>query len=292
VSAFRTPDERFIGLSEFPYAVHYRQVDRLRLAHIDVGEGTPVIFFHGEPTWSYLWRRVIPHVRDAGFRCIAPDLVGFGRSDKPLDLGWYTYDRHVELAATLLADLDVTGATIVVHDWGGPIGLRIAADHQERVDRIVILQSGLFSGHETMSDAWMAWRRFVEETEDLPIGAIVRGACKHDPGDAVVAAYEAPFPNRESKAAARAFPLLVPLTPAAPGAAAGARAIEQLRPDPRPKLVLWAESDPVLPLEIGRQFARVLGTEIHHVIPDAGHFVQEDQGPRVGQLIADWLSSA
>src|SRR6202051_2031990 len=120
----RTPEGALGGLPGFPFAPHYREIDGLRLAHVDEGEGAPVIFMHGEPTWSFLWRRVLPPVRDAGFRCVAPDLVGFGRSDKPADIGFYTYDRHVELVAALLEDLDLTGATIVVHDWGGPIGLR------------------------------------------------------------------------------------------------------------------------------------------------------------------------
>ena len=120
----RTPEERFESLPDFPFAPQYREVDGLRLCHIDEGEGSPVIFFHGEPTWSYLWRKVIGPVRDAGHRCIAPDLAGFGRSDKPTDIGWYSYERHCELTATLLEDLDLRDATVVVHDWGGPIGLR------------------------------------------------------------------------------------------------------------------------------------------------------------------------
>ncbi len=127
----RTPDERLIGLPDFPFESSYEEVDGLRLAYLDEGEGPPVVFFHGEPTWSFLWRKVIPPVRDAGFRCIAPDYAGFGRSDKPTDVGFYTYDRHVELMAELLRRLDLSGATAVVHDWGGPIGLRLAVEHPE-----------------------------------------------------------------------------------------------------------------------------------------------------------------
>ncbi|MEA2225841.1 MAG: haloalkane dehalogenase, partial [Solirubrobacteraceae bacterium] len=129
VDAARTADETLQDLPEFPFAAHYREVDGLRLAHIDEGDGAPVIFVHGEPTWSFLWRKVIPPVRDAGFRCIAPDLAGFGRSDKPTDIDWYSYDRHTAMTASLLEDLDLSGATIVVHDWGGPIGLRFAVEH-------------------------------------------------------------------------------------------------------------------------------------------------------------------
>ena len=136
-------------------------MDGLRLAHLDEGEGPPVIFFHGEPTWSFLWRKVIPPVRDAGFRCLAPDLAGFGRSDKPTDFDFYSYDRHTELAGTLLEDLDLRDATAVVHDWGGPIGLRLAVEHPERISRLVILDTGLFTGHQKMTDAWIAFRDFV-----------------------------------------------------------------------------------------------------------------------------------
>src|SRR5271166_3468861 len=219
----RTPEQALEGLPDFPFAAHYREVDGLRLAHVDEGEGPPVVFIHGEPTWSFLWRKVMPPVRDAGFRCVAPDLVGFGRSDKPTDIGFYSHERHVALAATLLEDLDLRGATIVVHDWGGPIGLQLAVDHPERIERLVILDTGLWTGYQKMTDAWVAFRNFVERTEDLPVGFLVRGACKNDPGDEVIAAYEAPYPDVASKAGARAFPLMLPTTPDAPGAAAGQR---------------------------------------------------------------------
>src|SRR4051794_22850575 len=191
MDVFRTPDERFDGLPDFDFEPHYREVDGLRLAHLDVGEGQPVVFFHGEPTWSYLWRKVIPPVRDAGFRCIAPDHAGFGRSDKPTDIGWYSYDRHVELAAALLADLDLRDATVVVHDWGGPIGLRLAAEHPDRIARMVIMDTGLFTGEQKMSDSWVAFRDFVERTEDLPISFLVKGACARGMDDDVAAAYDA-----------------------------------------------------------------------------------------------------
>ncbi len=289
--AVRVSEETLEGLPDFPFASHYREVDGLRLAHLDEGEGTPVIFLHGEPTWSFLWRKVIPPVRDAGFRCIAPDLAGFGRSDKPVDMDWYSYDGHVELTATLLEDLDLRGATIVVHDWGGPIGLRIAVEQAERIDRIVILDTGLATGYQKSTEAWLAFRDFVARTEDLPIGMLVRGACKLDPGDEVIAAYEAPFPDIPSKAGARAFPTLLPQTPDAPGAAAGRRTQEALREDRRPTLMLWGDSDPVLPLAVGERFAASIGQPKPRTIADAGHFLQEDQGPLIGRLIADWLVS-
>ena len=289
--AIRTPDEALQGLPDFPFEPHFREYDGLRLAHLDEGDGPPVVFFHGEPTWSFLWRKVIPPVRDAGFRCVAPDLPGFGRSDKPVDLDWYTYDRHVEAVAPLLDELDLRDATVVVHDWGGPVGLRLAVEHPDRISRMVILDTGLFTGHQKMTDAWIAFRDFVGRTEDLPVGFLVRGACRRDPGDEVIAAYEAPFPNAESKAGARAFPLMLPTSPEMPGAQAGQRVLDALRGDERPKLVLWADSDPVLPVSTGERFAAALGTQIDHVIGDASHFLQEDAGDEIGKLIAAWLSS-
>jgi len=288
--AHRAPDELLEGLPDFPWAPHFREVDGLRLAHVDEGEGAPVVFFHGEPTWSFLWRHVIPPVRDAGFRCIAPDYAGFGRSDKPLDIGWYSYDRHTAMTATLLEALDVRGATAVVHDWGGPIGLRLAVEHAERFDRIVVMDTGLFTGHQPMTDAWRAFRDFVERTEDLPVSFLVDGATARSLSGAEQAAYDLPFPTPESKAGARAFPLMLPTSPDAPGAAAGQRVLDALRGDDRrPGLVLWADSDPVIPLKVGERFAETLGYAPPTVISDASHFLQEDQGALIGTTIADWL---
>ncbi len=289
--ALRTPDELLERLPEFPFDSHYRELDGLRLAHLDEGEGQPVVFFHGEPTWSFLWRKVIPPVRDAGYRCIAPDLAGFGRSDKPMDLDWYSYDKHTELTAALLKDLDLHDATVVVHDWGGPIGLRLAVEHPEQISRIAVMDTGLFTGHQPMSDAWIAFRDFVSRTEDLPVGFLVRGACKRDPGDEVIAAYDAPFPSPAAKAGARSFPLMLPTSPEMRGAAAGQRVLDALRTDARPKLMLWADSDPVLPLSTGERFAAALGSQLDHVIADASHFLQEDAGADIGRLIADWLTA-
>src|SRR2546421_3531786 len=273
--AARTSPQALEGLPDFPFAPNYREVDGLRLAHLDEGEGAPVIFIHGEPTWSFLWRKVIPPVRDAGFRCVAPDLAGFGASDKPTDVGWYSYDRHTSLARRLLEDLDLRGATMVVHDWGGPIGLRVAVEKAaERVERLAMLDTGLFTGRQRMTDAWMKFRDFVARTEDLPVGFLVRGACKQDPGDEVIAAYEAPYPNIPSKAGARAFPLLIPQAPDAPGAAAGQRVQEALQADRRPTLMLWADSDPVLPLSVAERFAAAIGRPSPRPIVDASHFLQ------------------
>ena len=278
-----------MDLPDFPWTSKFRDWEGLRLAHLDEGDGPPVLFMHGEPTWSVLWRKVIPPVLDAGYRCIAPDLPGFGRSEKPDDIEWYTYDRHTAALTALVDELDLRGATMVVHDWGGPIGLRVAVERAERFDRLVILDTGLFTGHQHMTDAWIAFRDFVARTEDLPVGFLVRGACKNDPGDDVFAAYDFPFADGQSKAGARAFPLILPTEPGAPGAEAGQRVLEALREDRRPTLMLWADSDPVLTLETGRRFAQAIGRDEPEVVENASHFLQEDAGERIGARIASWL---
>ena len=287
--AIRTPDVLLEDLPGFPWAPHYREVDGLRLAHVDEGDGPPVVFWHGEPTWSYLWRKVAPPVLGAGHRVILPDLPGFGRSDKPMDQEWYTYDRHCAMAARLVEDLDLRGATFVMHDWGGPIGLRVATELADRVDRLVLMDTGIFTGEQPMSDAWHQFAAFVERTEELPISLLVRRGCHTDPGDEVAAAYDAPFPSEAAKAGARAFPAILPTEPNAPGAEAGRRTLAALEQDQRPMLLLWADQDPVLPPRAGEAFASALGRPAPQMIADAGHFLQEDQGEAVGARIADWL---
>ena len=296
--AFRTPDERFEGLPDFPWQPSYRDWDGLRLAHLDErdpahpGDGETVVLLHGEPTWSYLWRKVMPPLLDAGHRCIAPDLPGFGRSEKPTELEWYSYDRHTEAIASLFEELDLGDVTLVVHDWGGPIGLRVAAEHPDRIARLVVMDTGIFTGYQKMTDAWKAFRDFVGRTEDLPIGMLVRGACANDPGDEVIAAYEAPFPSPESKAGARAFPLMLATTPDAPGAEAGRNALDALERSSPPALVLWADSDPILTPKMGARLAEKLGWPEPVPIPNASHFLQEDQGKMIGERIAAWLAAS
>jgi haloalkane dehalogenase len=289
VDFVRTPEESLRGLPDFPFESSYREVDGLRIAYLDEGEGPPVVFFHGEPTWSYLWRKVIPPVRDAGFRCIAPDYAGFGRSDKPTDLDWYTYDRHVETMAALLEQLDVRDATAVCHDWGGPIGLRLAVEHPDRFSRLAIMETGPFTGQQRMSETWLKFREYTRRNEDLPVGFLVKAGCKHDPGDEVIAAYEAPYPSPESKAGARAFPLILPTEPDAPGAAEGRAVADALRADRRPTLVLWADSDTVLPLSVGERVSERLDFPPPRVIEGAGHYLQEDAGEEIGRILAEWL---
>jgi haloalkane dehalogenase len=288
---FRTPDERFEDLPGYPFAPNYAEVGGLRLHYVDDGDGDPVVFLHGEPTWSYLWRKVIPPVRDAGFRCIAPDLPGFGRSDKPTDIGWYSYDRHVEVMTGFLEQLDLRDVTLVVHDWGGIIGLRVAVEHPDRMARLVITDTGLFTGDQHMSDAWIAFRDFVARTEDLPIGFLVKGACAREMPHDVFSAYEAPFPTAASKAGARAFPMLIATSPDQPGAEEGRRTLEAMPGLDVPKLTLWGAKDPVLTPETGRRFAAAIGAPEPELIEDASHFLQEDAGEEIGQRIAAWLTS-
>lgn len=288
---YRTPEELLLGLPDFAFEPSYRNIDGLRLAYLDEGRGPPVVFMHGEPTWSFLWRKVIPPVRDAGYRCIAPDYAGFGRSDKPTEVGWYTYDRHVDLMRELLLELDIEDATFVVHDWGGPIGLRLAVEMPDRVSRIVIMETGPFTGEQRMSEAWFHFRDFVATVEDVPVGRIVQGGCHRDPGESVIAAYDAPFPTPESKAGVRAFPAILPTEPDAPGAAEGRELAEALLRDQRPTLLLWADSDPVLPFENAELISSRLDLPAPIKIAGASHYLQEDAGPEIGRIIAEWLRS-
>ena len=291
---FRTPDERFANLPDFPWESKYHDWEGIRLAYVDEGDGSPVVLFHGEPSWSFLYRKIIAVLLEKGHRCIAVDMPGFGRSDKPTDISWYTYDRCTTAVLSVLEALDVRDAVFVVQDWGGPVGLRIGAvEAPERASRFVAMDTGLFTGRQHMSPGWHAFRDFVEKTEDLPIGMLIQNACATDVPDDVIAAYEAPFPTPASKAGARAFPLMLPLTPADPGAEAGQRTADALREDERPALLMWADSDPALPLDpVGRTVQTLFPTaEELSIIHDAGHFLQEDQGEEIGALIADWLQN-
>jgi haloalkane dehalogenase len=290
VDAFRTPDERFEGLPGYSFEPHYAEVDGLRLHYVDEGDGRPVVCFHGEPSWAYLYRKMVPPFAAAGHRVICPDYAGFGRSDKPTDRGWYTYDRHVELMTRLLEELDVRDAVVVVQDWGGPIGLRWAVENQERVGALAILNTGLFTGR--VSKGFMAWRDFAERNPDLPVGFVIQGATATDLADEVVAAYDAPFPTPESKAGAAQFPLLVPTADDEPGAAEMKGVLDALARWDRPAVVAFSDSDPVFPYpRAGQVFCDTIPTAGEQVrIEGASHFLQEDRGEQIAAAILERLA--
>jgi haloalkane dehalogenase len=291
VDVFRTPDERFEDLPGYPFEPHYADALGMRMHHVDEGEGDPIVCFHGEPSWSYLYRRMLPPLVAGGHRVICPDLAGFGRSDKPTDFGWYSYDRHVEFVSEGLASLDLSGATVVVQDWGGPIGLRWAVENADRVERLVVMNTGLFTGR--VSEGFLAWRAFAEKNPDLPVGFVIQGGTSTELPDDVVAAYEAPFPNAESKAGAATFPLLVPVDEGQAGAAAMLAVIEELRGWEKPALIAFSDSDPVFPYpRAGQQFETMIPGAGEQVRIEGGaHFLQEDRGDQIAEHILRFLSA-
>jgi haloalkane dehalogenase len=287
----RTPDARFADLPGYPFEPRYAEVGGLRMHYLDEGEGSsPVVCFHGEPSWSYLYRRMLPPLVAAGHRMICPDLAGFGRSDKPVDRAWYSYDRHVEQVAGVLDTLDLRGATVVVQDWGGPIGLRWAVEHADRVERLVILNTGLFTGR--VSKGFMAWRDFAEKNPDLPVGFVLQGGTATELAPEVVAAYEAPFPDAASKAGAATFPLLVPTDAEAPGAAEMAAVVDALSSWEKPVLVAFSDADPVFPSpRAGQVFVDLIpGAGEQVVVGGGGHFLQEDRGEQIAAVILEWMA--
>jgi len=286
----RTPDERFANLPGYPFEPNYAEVGGLRMHYLDEGEGSPVVCFHGEPSWSYLYRRMLPPLVAAGHRVICPDLAGFGRSDKPTGFGWYSYDRHVEQVTGVLDGLDLSGATVVVQDWGGPIGLRWAVEHSERVDRLVVMNTGLFTGR--VSKGFLRWRAFAEQNPDLPVGFILQGGTATELAPDVVAAYEAPFPDAASKAGAATFPLLVPIDGDAPGAAEMTAVMDELSRWEKPALVAFSDSDPVFPSpKAGQVFVDLIpGAGEQTVVEGAAHFLQEDRGEVIAAAILKWMS--
>jgi haloalkane dehalogenase len=289
MDVFRTPDERFADLPGYPFEPRYAELDGLRLHYLHEGEGRPVVCFHGEPTWSYLYRKMVPPLVAAGHRVICPDYAGFGRSDKPTDRAWYSYDRHVELITRLLEELDVRDAIAVVQDWGGPIGLRWAVENGERAGALAVLNTGLFTGR--VSKGFMAWRDFAERNPDLPVGFVIQGATATEVPDDVVAAYEAPYPNAESKAGAAQFPLIVPTDGAAAGAAEMQAVLDALTRWDKPALVAFSDSDPVFPYpRAGQVFCDAIPTAGEQVkVEGAAHFLQEDRGEQIAERILERL---
>ncbi len=291
----RTPDERFEGLPDFPFEPHYADVDGLRVHHLDEGppDAEPILLLHGEPTWSYVYRRMLPMLVGAGYRCVAPDYVGFGRSDKPTDLGAYTYDLHVRTIIELVKMLDLSSITLVVQDWGGPIGFRFAVEHPERMARLVMLNTGIVAPSDRWpTPAFLRWRAFAERAGlDLPIGFVIQSATATDPPPEVLAAYEAPFDTRQSKAGAAVFPLLVPLTMDDPGAKEMLETRDALSRWDKPAFVCFGDADPIFPPKAAASLARLVPTAGEaELVTGASHFVQEDRGEEVARRILAFLA--
>jgi haloalkane dehalogenase len=296
----RTPEERFAGLVNFDFDPHYTQVPDgeggvLRMHHVDKGpvDAETILCLHGEPTWSFLYRKMIPIFVGAGYRVVVPDLVGFGRSDKPADRLDYTYQRHVDWTAAWLEDLDLTDITLVCQDWGGLIGLRLVAEHSERFARVVAANTGLPLGDGPPSEAFLAWRRLSQEMPEMPVGQLVKGACVKDVPPEAMGGYDAPFPDETFKEGARQFPVLVPISPDDPAGPANRRAWEVLERWDKPFLTAFSDSDPITRGgdEVLRQ--RVPGSQgqPHTTIRNAGHFLQEDGGEEFARVIVDFMQT-
>jgi len=288
----RTPDSRFANLPGYPFQPHYTEVDGLRIHYVDEGppSAPPILCLHGEPSWSYLYRKMIPAFVAAGFRAIAPDLVGFGRSDKPARREDYTYQRHVDWMKGLLAAIDLREATLVCQDWGGLIGLRLAAEEPDRFIAVAAANTFLPTGDEPASEAFLAWQKFSQETPEFPVGGIVAMGSATELPPAVVAAYDAPFPEERFKAGARQFPLLVPIRPDDPASAANRRAWERLCKWRKPFLTAFSDSDPITRGADVILRERIPGTagQPHTPIVGAAHFLQEDKGEELARVIVDW----
>jgi haloalkane dehalogenase len=299
----RTPDDRFTGLDGWPFAPRYREIPdgeggTLRVAYVDEGpaDGEVVLCLHGEPSWSYLYRHMIPVLVAAGLRVVAPDLVGFGRSDKPSRRGDYTYARHVEwMRAGLLDDvgLGLSGITVIGQDWGGLIGLRLVAEHPDRFARVVTANTYLPTGDRPGNDAFMAWQKFSQEVPEFPVGAIINGGCTTSLGAAVIAGYDAPFPDETYKEGARQFPLLVPIRPDDPASAHNRAAWEVLGAWTKPWLCAFSDGDPITAGADRNILATVPGTKgmPHTTINGAGHFLQEDKGAELAQAVASFVAA-
>jgi haloalkane dehalogenase len=294
----RTPDDRFEDLPGWSYTPRYTSITaddgtELRLAHVDEGpEGAaPVLCLHGEPSWSYLYRHMIPPLVAAGHRVVAPDLVGFGRSDKPVDQAEYTYQRHVDWMLQWLRANDLTDITLVCQDWGGLIGLRLLTAEPDRFARVVVANTFLPTGDRPPGAAFLNWQRFSQEVEVFDCGFIVSTGCATDLADDVVAAYNAPFPDDRSCAGARRFPMLVPTSPDDPSAAPNRAAWEVLEAWDKPLLTAFSDQDPVTAGGARPFQERVPGAagQPHTVIEGGGHFLQEDRGDQLAAVVIDFI---
>lgn len=290
MEVYRTPDECFAGLPGYPFAPNYLEQDGLRMHYVDEGSGTPILLLHGEPTWAFLYRSMIPRLSGVA-RVVAPDYFGFGRSDKPTRIEDYSYDFHYAGIERLADDLDLRDATVVVQDWGGPVGLRLATEHPDRVGRLVILNTGVGAGRAP-SDEWLRFRAFVRRVgTDLVPGQLIRISAVTALADDVVEAYNAPFPTPESKAGVLAFPELVPTEIDHPSAAKMLEVRAALETWDRPALVLFSDSDPIFtPAAAERLAARIPGAGPAETIIGAGHFLQEEKGEEIAERIVQFLA--
>jgi len=293
----RTPDDRFASLPGYDFAPHYVEVgEGIRVHYVDVGPAgaPPVLLMHGEPSWSYLYRKMIPVLTDNGHRCVAPDLVGFGRSDKPGDPDDYSYKGHVDWMSEAIFDrLDLREVTFFGQDWGGLIGLRLVAADPDRFARVVVGNTGLPTGDRPPTEAFLAWQQFARETERFHVGGIVSGGCANRLPDDVVAAYDAPFPDDSYKAGARKFPALVPTSPDDPAHADNVAAWEVLRRYDRPFLCAFSDGDAITKGGERQFIGQVAGTagQPHTTIEGGGHFLQEDKGEELAGVIAEFIAA-
>ena len=292
MESYRTPDERFADLPGYAFEPRYLEQSGLRMHYLEEGTGDPVLLLHGEPTWAYLYRKMIPALA-GGARVVAPDYFGFGRSDKPTQVEDYSYDFHYESIRRLADELDLRETTVVVQDWGGPIGLRLAVEQPERVARLVILNTGIGAGRAP-SPEWLRFREFIRRvgTELVP-GQLIRITCVTALDDAVVEAYNAPFPTPESKAGVLAFPELVPTELDHPSAARMLEVRTALERWDKPALVLFSDSDPVFTPEAAERLAaRIPRAGPAEILPGAGHFLQEEKGEEIAERIVRFLGEA
>lgn len=284
----RTPDERFGALPGYPFAPRYHELPGgLRMHHVDEGpaQGPVVLLLHGEPSWSYLYRKMIPVLAQGGLRAVAPDLIGFGRSDKPGHRGDYTYQRHVDWLVSFIEALDLRDITLFCQDWGGLLGLRIAAEHPDRFARIVASNTFLPTGDQPLPEAFFAWREFSQTVPELPVGSILEKGCARPLAPEVKAAYDAPFPDERYKEGARQFPALVPASPEDPASPSNRRAWEVLARWDKPFLTLFGDSDPITrgADKLLRAMIPGAGGQPHTTIARAGHFIQEDAGEELAE---------